>query len=141
MVPSPGANRTAVCHFQLYAGGFLHSVSDVTRLLVGVHQGLPVFLGDIAQVSEGSLIPEQVRVAVTRNYGKSAEEKVNELVFELFVATGLVTLLVLFALGRRPAVVVTIIIPVVILITVTAVQLYAGTPAPFDFNGMVRHYY
>jgi multidrug efflux pump subunit AcrB len=162
-------------HFQLYAGGFLHGPADVARLLVGVHEGQPVFLGDIAEVSEGpetpdsqvtfysgaagggpqadgaaavtlaiakqagtngvqvardllervqglkgSLIPAQVQVAVTRNYGKSAEEKVNELVFKLFVATGLVTLLVLFALGRRPAVVVTVIIPVVILITVFA---------------------
>ncbi len=24
---------------------------------------------------------------------------------------------------------------------VTAIQLYAGTARPFDFNGMVRHYY
>jgi multidrug efflux pump subunit AcrB len=170
-----GAADAGDTHFQLYAGGFLHGPADVARLLVGVHQGQPVFLGDIAKVSEGpetpdsqvtyysgaagggaaadgasavtvaiakqkgsngvqvardllarvqslkgKLIPKQVQVAVTRNYGQSAEEKVNELVFKLFVATGLVTLLVLFALGARPAVVVTVIIPVVILITVFA---------------------
>jgi multidrug efflux pump subunit AcrB len=41
----------------LYAGSFLHSTADVSRLLVGVHQGEPVFLGDIAQVSEGAETP------------------------------------------------------------------------------------
>ena len=24
---------------------------------------------------------------------------------------------------------------------VTSIQVYAGTPAPFNFNGLVRHYY
>ena len=42
------------------AGGFLHSVDDVARLLVGVHQGQPVFLGDIAEVSEGPETPDSV---------------------------------------------------------------------------------
>ncbi len=64
------------------------------------------------------LIPEQVRVEVTRNYGETAQDKVNELLFKLVVATGIVTLLVWWALGFKPAVVVTVVIPVVILMTV-----------------------
>ncbi len=64
------------------------------------------------------IIPSNVHVAITRNYGDTANEKVNELLKKLFIATGAVTVLVLLALGIRPAVVVTIIIPVVILLTV-----------------------
>ncbi len=66
------------------------------------------------------LIPEQVQVEVTRNYGETAQEKVNELLFKLVVATGIVTILVWWALGFKPAVVVTVVIPVVILMTVFA---------------------
>ena len=69
---------------------------------------------------KGRLIPEQVAVDVTRNYGESAQEKVNELLFKLVVATGVVTLLVWWALGIKPAIVVTVVIPVVILMTVFA---------------------
>jgi multidrug efflux pump subunit AcrB len=160
-------------HFQLYAGGFLSTAEDVGRLLVGVQNGEPVAISDIALVSEGPeavasqvtfykgsggtgpdaegsaavtlalakksgsngvsvakailervdslkgrLIPDAVRVAVSRNYGHTAQQKVNELIFKLFVATGLVALLVLFTLGVRPGIVVMLVIPVVILITV-----------------------
>ena len=69
---------------------------------------------------KGRLIPEQVNVEVTRNYGDTAQEKVNDLLFKLVVATGIVTLLVWWALGLKPAIVVTIVIPVVILMTVFA---------------------
>jgi len=68
----------------------------------------------------GRLIPEQVQVEVTRNYGETAQAKVNELLFKLVVATGIVTILVWLALGWQPAVVVTVVIPVVILMTVFA---------------------
>ena len=69
---------------------------------------------------KGRLIPEQVQVEVTRNYGATAQEKVNDLLFKLVIATGIVTLLVWWALGLKPAIVVTIVIPVVILMTVFA---------------------
>jgi len=69
---------------------------------------------------QGSLIPANVKVEVTRNYGESAQEKVNELLFKLVVATLIVTVLVWYFLGTRPAIVVTVIIPVVILMTVFA---------------------
>ncbi len=69
---------------------------------------------------KGRLIPDQVHVEVTRNYGETAQEKVNELLFKLVVATGIVTILVWWALGLKPAIVVTVVIPVVILMTVFA---------------------
>ncbi|MDQ7017111.1 MAG: efflux RND transporter permease subunit [Gammaproteobacteria bacterium] len=72
---------------------------------------------------KGRLIPAEVHVEVTRNYGASAADKVNELLFKLVIATGIVTLLVWYALGMRPAIVVTLVIPVVILMTVFAAFL------------------
>ncbi|MEW8499481.1 MAG: efflux RND transporter permease subunit, partial [Candidatus Thiodiazotropha taylori] len=68
---------------------------------------------------KGSLIPENVEVSVTRNYGKTADDKVSELIFKLFVATGFVFLLVLAAFRAfRPAIVVVLVIPVVLLMTI-----------------------
>jgi multidrug efflux pump subunit AcrB len=69
---------------------------------------------------KGRLIPDQVEVEVTRNYGETAQQKVNELLFKLVVATGIVTLLVWWALGLKPAIVVTMVIPVILLMTVFA---------------------
>ena len=67
---------------------------------------------------KGRLIPDNVNVDVTRDYGETANDKVNELIFKLFIATAIVGLLVWYTLGIRPAVVVLFVIPVVILITV-----------------------
>ncbi|WP_428540325.1 efflux RND transporter permease subunit [Profundibacter sp.] len=76
---------------------------------------------------KGSLIPDNVHVEVTRNYGETANEKVNELIFKLFVVTGAVTLLIWLALGMRAATVVLIVIPVVILLTVFCAWLLGYT--------------
>ncbi|MEN8167537.1 MAG: efflux RND transporter permease subunit, partial [Pseudomonadota bacterium] len=165
---------------RVYAGSFLSSANEVGNLVVGVVDGRPVYVRDVARVSrtiedasnyvnyytgaayaetfgdetradgeqaitvaiakkkgsngvtvandilkmveslKGRLIPEQVKVEVTRNYGETAQDKVNDLLFKLVVATGIVTLLVWWALGWKPAVVVTLVIPVVILMTVFA---------------------
>ncbi|MCG8428242.1 MAG: efflux RND transporter permease subunit, partial [Chromatiales bacterium] len=68
---------------------------------------------------KGKRIPSNVEVSVTRNYGQTADDKVNELIFKLFVATGFVFLLVLAAFRAfRPAIVVVLVIPVVLLMTI-----------------------
>ncbi len=67
---------------------------------------------------KNKIIPDNVHVEVTRNYGQTADNKVNSLIKKLFIATGAVTLLVLYFLGWQPSLVVTLVIPVVILITV-----------------------
>ncbi len=67
---------------------------------------------------KGRVIPENVNVSITRNYGETANDKVNELIFKLFIATIVVTILVWIFLGRPAAMVVLIVIPVVILVTV-----------------------
>ncbi len=76
---------------------------------------------------KGTLIPSNVHVEVTRNYGQTANDKVNDLITKLFIATGAVTILVLVTLGWQPALVVTLVIPVVILITVFSAWILGYT--------------
>ncbi|HTN60097.1 MAG TPA: efflux RND transporter permease subunit [Devosia sp.] len=70
----------------------------------------------VAQL-KGSLIPNEIAVEVTRDYGETANEKANELLFHLGLATASIILLMWFAIGRREAVVVAVVIPVTILLT------------------------
>ncbi|MCW9014940.1 MAG: efflux RND transporter permease subunit [Gammaproteobacteria bacterium] len=67
---------------------------------------------------KGHLIPDNVHATITRNYGKTANDKVNELLLALFEATIAVSILCLIGLGIRAASVVIFVIPVVILMTV-----------------------
>jgi len=66
----------------------------------------------------GTLIPDNVRVSITRDYGKTANDKVNDLLMALFEAAGAVSVLCLIGLGFRSAFVVITVIPIVILVTV-----------------------
>jgi len=65
-----------------------------------------------------TLIPANVNVEVTRNYGKTANDKVNELLKAMFEAAVIVSILCLVGLGMRAAFVVITVIPVVILLTI-----------------------
>ncbi|MDH5394857.1 MAG: efflux RND transporter permease subunit [Gammaproteobacteria bacterium] len=168
-----GGNLT----FSVYTGSFLTNVQEISRLVVGVRNGVPVYLRDVAYVYsgpeetkryvtfdtgpsyannnqianseaavtiaiakkigsngvtvsksilkrldslKGNLIPDNVNVEITRDYGKSADEKVNELLTALFEAAVAVSILCLIGLGLRAASVVIVIIPIVVLITIWA---------------------
>ncbi len=67
---------------------------------------------------KGHSIPDNINVAVTRDYGASAKEKVNHLLKKLVIATLIVTALVWLFLGWRASTVVLIIIPIVLTTTV-----------------------
>ncbi|SEH08457.1 efflux RND transporter permease subunit [Candidatus Venteria ishoeyi] len=73
---------------------------------------------DKVESLKGRLIPANVQVHVTRDYGKTANDKVNELLAALLGAAFAVSLLCWITIGGRPALVVIIVIPVVILITI-----------------------
>ncbi|HKP63692.1 MAG TPA: efflux RND transporter permease subunit [Polyangiales bacterium] len=60
---------------------------------------------------EGTAIPSDVSVAITRHYGASAAEKSNELLLHMAIAVVGVSLLILFMLGWRESVVIAIAIP------------------------------
>ena len=163
--------------FKVYTGSFFKNVDDIKQLVVGVNQGKPIYLDNIAQIIDGpseatelvsyysgavkndtepvvsdipavtialakkegsngvtvaeeviakleslkgQLIPDNINTTITRNYGKTANDKVNELLKSLFYAAIAVSLLCWITIGVRPAIVVIAVIPVVILITVWA---------------------
>ena len=159
-------------------GTFLRSVDDVRKLVVGNHEGRPIYLNDVAEVTlgpenaksmvsfssgpgyegervdnaqavtiavakqkgangvdvvaavreemnalQGYLIPDNVHVEYTRDYGKTANDKVNSLLFKLMVATAAVVFLVWVSMGVKPSIVVLLTIPVVLVITVFSAML------------------
>ena len=76
---------------------------------------------------KGRVIPADVEVTLTRNYGETAAEKSNELLFHMGLAAISVTLLMGFALGRREAGVVGVAIPVTLGLTLFFFYLYGYT--------------
>jgi len=166
---------------------YLESAADVAGLVVGAHDGRPVYLGDVAQVVDGPLqparyvwtgtgagaadkdlapgtehpavtlqvtkkpgenavdvaerivaraaelhgtvIPDDVRVSVTRNYGATANDKAQQLIKKLVFATLSVIVLVFATLGWREA----LIVGVAVLLTL-ATTLFASWAWGFTLN-------
>jgi multidrug efflux pump subunit AcrB len=75
----------------------------------------------------GNLIPRDLKVVVTRNYGESAGEKSNELIEHLLIATLSVIALIGLAMGWRSAVVVGIAVPVTLALTLLLTWLFGYT--------------
>lgn len=63
------------------------------------------------------LVPDDIHVTTTRNYGETASEKVGELLFHLLVAIIVVTLFVMMAMGWRGGLVVFLSVPVTFALT------------------------
>lgn len=78
-----------------------------------------------ADTLASELLPDDVRLLVTRNYGETADEKVNELLRELALAIVTVTGLIAFALGWREGLIVAAAVPVAFALTLF-VNLLAG---------------
>ena len=76
---------------------------------------------------KGKLIPPGVEVSVTRNYGESANDKANELIFHLALATFSIVVLIGFAIGWREAGVTAIVIPTTIMLTMFASNVMGFT--------------
>jgi multidrug efflux pump subunit AcrB len=166
-------------------GSFLSNANEVRQLVIGVSDGRPVFLRDVAKVQDGadqpssyvwlgtgpaasdkqisdkgeftavtlaitkkpganaveiadkllarvnelkgSVIPDDVHVSVTRNYGKTANDKAVKLIEKLLFATTAVVLLVWFTMGRREAFVVGIAVMLTLLATLFASWAYGFT--------------
>ena len=94
------------------------NASDITRAALQRVEAL-----------RGQVIPDGVHVEVTRDYGLTASDKAKTLIQKLFFATASVVLLVLFALGRREAVV----IGSAVVLTL-AVTLFASWAMGFTLN-------
>jgi multidrug efflux pump subunit AcrB len=178
--------------FLVETGGFLHSAEEVGDVVVGVSNGRPVFLRDVARIEDGAeepadyvlygtgpakngatpttttppaanqsvmpaltisvakrkgtnaiaiadqviekvkhlqgtLIPSDVNVVVTRNYGETASEKSNELLLHMMIAILSVSLLIWIVLGLREAGVVATAIPVTLALTLAVFYFYGYT--------------
>jgi multidrug efflux pump subunit AcrB len=74
-----------------------------------------------------SVIPAGINAEVTRDYGKTANDKANELLFHLALATVSIVLLIGFVVGWREAMVTLIVIPTTILLTLFAANLMGYT--------------
>ncbi|MEO7962803.1 MAG: efflux RND transporter permease subunit [Gemmatimonadaceae bacterium] len=72
---------------------------------------------DLVEASRGRLLPSDVSVAVTRDYGATAGDKAKELILHLLIATVSVTVLIWVFLGWREAVVVLVAVPVTLALT------------------------
>jgi multidrug efflux pump subunit AcrB len=169
--------------FRVEAGRLLGSVIDLQQVVVGVKNGRPVYLRDVATDLEdtdaepdtyvffgngagapdgsgspnpavtitiakakgknatlvanaieekiaslrGHLVPSDLNVTITRNYGETAKHKSDELLKHLLLATISVTLLIALALGWRESGVVLLAIPVTLALTLAIFYLYGYT--------------
>jgi multidrug efflux pump subunit AcrB len=85
----PGANATAIAHTVL----------------------------DRVEAARARLVPSDVGLEVTRDYGETASEKANELILHLLIATISVTVLIGIFLGWREALIVLVAVPVTLGLT------------------------
>jgi multidrug efflux pump subunit AcrB len=75
----------------------------------------------------GVTVPADVQMTVTRNYGETARDKSNELLWHMLLAVLSVGALIWFVLGRREAAVVLTAIPVTLALTLFVFYLYGYT--------------
>jgi len=75
----------------------------------------------------GYVLPRDLQVTVTRDYGRTASEKSNELLWHMLIAVVSVAVLIWFALGHRESLVVLTAIPVTLALTLFVFYLYGYT--------------
>ena len=75
----------------------------------------------------GYMLPQDLNITVTRNYGETAKDKSDELLKHLLIATLSVTLLIALALGWRESGVVLLAIPVTLALTLAIFYLFGYT--------------
>ena len=76
---------------------------------------------------KGTLVPSDVHLTITRDYGETAAEKSNELLWHMLLAVLSVSALIWLVLGHREAAVVLIAIPVTLALTLFMFFLYGYT--------------
>ncbi len=75
----------------------------------------------------GTFVPEGIHATVTRDYGKTANDKAQTLIKKLIFATASVVLLVLFTLGWREAIIVGAAVAITLTVTLFASWAYGFT--------------
>jgi multidrug efflux pump subunit AcrB len=107
------------------------SVPAVT-LSVAKHKGenAVAVVADVARKIDslrGTLVPGDIELSVTRDYGATASEKSNELLMHMGIAVVSVAALIWLALGRRESLIVMLAIPATLALTLMGFYLYGYT--------------
>jgi multidrug efflux pump subunit AcrB len=76
---------------------------------------------------KGNVLPSDVELAITHNYGDPAKEKSNDLLEHMLIVVISVSVLIAIALGFRESLIVFIAIPVTLALTLTVFYLYGYT--------------
>jgi multidrug efflux pump subunit AcrB len=118
-------------HLVKRADGSLERLPAVSLALAKRKGANAVAIGeailDRLELVRGGIVPAGVAVTVTRDYGATANEKVNELLFHLALATVSIVVLITLAIGWREGAVVFVVIPTTILLTMFASWLMGYT--------------
>ncbi len=106
--------------------------APAVTLSVAKHKGqnAVAVVGDVSRKIEslrGTLIPADVELSVTRDYGATASEKSNELLLHMGIAVVSVAILIWIALGKRESGIVMLAIPATLALTLTVFYLYGYT--------------
>jgi len=81
----------------------------------------------ITEKLTGNLIPHDIDLAITRNYGETADHKVNELVMHLSIAILTIIVLLVLSLGFKEALIVSLAVPMTFAITLLCDYLFGYT--------------
>ncbi len=76
---------------------------------------------------KGTLIPEDVLLTITRNYGETADHKVNELVMHLSIAILTIIVLLALTLGLKESLIVSLAVPMTFAITLLCDLIFGYT--------------
>ncbi|MCF7986793.1 MAG: efflux RND transporter permease subunit [Methylovulum sp.] len=76
---------------------------------------------------QGNLIPSDMLVSITRNYGETADHKVNELVMHLSIAILTIIVLLALSLGFKESLIVSLAVPMTFAITLLCDLLFGYT--------------
>lgn len=82
-------------------------------------------------------VPNNVHLTITRDYGETAAERSNELLFHMLIAVGSVTLLMWFVMGKKEAIVVAVSIPVTLALTLASFVFYGFTLNRVTFFALI----
>jgi len=112
--------------------GSAASQSEAVTIVLAKQKGANASLvADVAikkvEALKGELIPSDVEVTVTRNYGETAKEKSDELLQHMLIATISVIILIALFLGWRESLVVAVAVPVTLALTLLVNYLHGYT--------------
>lgn len=127
--PSPAASRVNM--IERNAQGSLIAKPAVTLAIAKRAGSNAVIISNAVlkkiEGLKGNLLPDDLDVTVTRNYGATANDKANELLFHLGLATVSIVLLIGWAIGWTEGAVTFVVIPTTIMLTLFASWLLGYT--------------